>query len=98
MQRAHGRGSFTGYARKLSADVDAGTPMSGLRQYRGLIDSLSPRGSAHSQSHAARGAVGERSTVRSNLAGGGVVGLSAVVSAGPSVKLKPATDQGLPVI
>ncbi|HWV46116.1 MAG TPA: hypothetical protein VN039_08880 [Nitrospira sp.] len=40
----------------------------------------------------------KRSTVRSNPAGGGVVGLSAVVSAGPSVKLKPATDQGLPVI
>ncbi len=52
MQRAHGRGSFIGHARKLSVDVDAGTQVLSLRQYRGPIDPLSPHRSARSQSYA----------------------------------------------
>lgn len=67
--RADDRGSFIGHARKLSADVDAGTPVLDLRQYRGPIDSLSPHRSARSQSYATCIEVDEtgRSTGRSSL-------------------------------
>lgn len=100
MQRAHGRRSFTGYARKLSAEVDAGTPVSDLRQYRRPLDSLSSRGSASSKSQPARGAVVEngRPAGPSSLAGEWSRRLGRWVSDGPSAKLKQAIDQGLPVI
>jgi hypothetical protein len=61
--------SFIGHARKLSADVDAGTQVLNLRQHRGPIDPLSPRGAALSQNYAARIDVDKnsRSAGRSSL-------------------------------
>ncbi|WP_281176464.1 hypothetical protein [Candidatus Nitrospira nitrificans] len=40
MQWPDGRGSFPGYAGKLDADVDAGTALRDVRQYRGSLDPL----------------------------------------------------------
>jgi hypothetical protein len=75
--RADDRRSFTGHARKLSADVDAGAPVSDLRQYRGPqyrgpIDPLSPHRSACSQSYATCIEIDEtgRSAGRSSLTRG----------------------------
>jgi hypothetical protein len=70
--RADDRRSFTGHARKLSADVDAGAPVSDLRQYRGPIDPLSPHRSACSQSYATCIEIDEtgRSASRSSLTRG----------------------------
>ncbi len=69
MLRADDRGSFAGYAGKFCTDVDAGTQVCNVWQYRGPIDSLSSRGSARSQSDAARVAFGEscRSAGQSSL-------------------------------
>ena len=57
MQWAHDRGSSSGHERKLFADVDAGLAVFVMRQHRGSIDPLSPRGSPRPKSHAARIAV-----------------------------------------
>jgi hypothetical protein len=54
MQWAHDRGSFSGHARKLFADVDEGFAVFVMRQHRGSIDPLSPCGSPRPKSHAAR--------------------------------------------
>lgn len=57
MQWSDGCGSFTGYAGKLSADVDAGPSVPNLWQHRGPTDPLSPRDSAGSASQTARDTV-----------------------------------------
>ncbi len=59
MQWAHGRGPHARYAGKLSADVDAGPSVSGLREYCGPCDPLSPHDSACSESPTARITFGE---------------------------------------
>lgn len=72
MQRAHGRGPFTGHARKLSADVDARTTVYDMRQYRGPADPPSPDHAARSKSQPTGHALGLGEKGRS--AGSGVVG------------------------
>ena len=54
---ADGSGSFTGYERKLSADVDAGPSLPDLRQHRGSTDPFSPNNPAGSESQTAHDTV-----------------------------------------
>ena len=63
MQWPDGGGSFTGYAGKLFADVDAGPSLSGLRQYRGPNEPSSPDAATHSESQPAHDALGLGETI-----------------------------------
>lgn len=58
MQWPDGRGSFTGYAGKFCADVDAGAALRDLRQHRGPPDQSSPDRAAHAESQSARDTLG----------------------------------------
>ena len=58
MQGPDGCGSFTGYAGKFNANVDAGAAMCDVRQYRGPTDPSSPDGATNSESRTARDTLG----------------------------------------